>query len=91
MSSNKRLQLYIFGKVQGVWYRKSCKEKAIECGINGFVKNMPDGSVYCEAEGDIEDLMHFLEWCKKGPELAVVESVRVIDSSPTSKIGFEII
>lgn len=49
--------------------------------MTGFVKNEVDGSVYCEAEGDIEQLMIMADWCKKGPKLANVETVRIIDGS----------
>lgn len=78
---NKHINLYIHGKVQGVWYRKSCQAKAQELGLTGFVKNQADGSVYCEVEGDVEQLMAMVDWCKKGPKLASVEKVRIIDGS----------
>lgn len=69
--------LYISGKVQGVFYRKSTKEKADELGIKGFVQNMPDGSVYAEAEGKESDISKFIAWCHIGPAAAKVTEIRV--------------
>lgn len=70
-----RLKVRIKGKVQGVYYRKSTKEKADQIGIKGFVKNLEDGSVYAEIEGNKQDLMTMLQWCNQGPDRAEVISV----------------
>lgn len=69
--------LYISGKVQGVFYRKSTKEKADELGITGYVMNMPDGSVYAEAEGEESDISKFIAWCHIGPAAAKVTEIKV--------------
>lgn len=87
---NKRLQFYIKGNVQGVWFRKSCKEEADKLSLSGFVRNEANGDVYCEAEGDIEDLMQFAEWCKTGPQMARVDSVKMIEGVLANTTGFEI-
>ena len=71
----KHYNITITGKVQGVFYRASAKEKAQEIGIKGFVKNQPDGSVYLEAEGEPSALEQLLEWCHEGPAKAIVEKV----------------
>lgn len=73
--SRQHFELQIRGKVQGVWYRKTCADTAHALNIKGMVKNMPDGSVYCEAEGEIEALIDFIAWCEQGPEEAEVTSV----------------
>lgn len=73
----EHISILISGKVQGVFFRASAKEKADELGISGFVRNQPDGCVYIEAEGD-EDQLHSLKaWCQTGPRRAQVESVRI--------------
>ncbi len=74
---DKHLNLRIYGKVQGVWYRGSARNKALELGLRGFVRNEPDGSVYCEVEGPADRLERFVAWCKQGPPLAVVTEVDV--------------
>lgn len=71
------VHIRIKGKVQGVWFRVSAKAEADRLGIKGIVKNEPDGSVYVEAEGVENKIKTFIEWCKKGPEYAVVNEVVV--------------
>lgn len=71
----KRLKLYINGRVQGVWYRVHCFEKGKELGLTGFVKNLTDGRVYIEAQGEDSDLEALINWCKKGPPLASVKEI----------------
>lgn len=88
--SNQFFELHIKGKVQGVWFRKFCAEEAKRLGIKGYVKNMKDGSVYCEAEGDIENLIAFIEWCEVGPKLAMVDSVLKVSGAPKGFSDFEI-
>jgi acylphosphatase len=60
-------KIYVRGYVQGVGFRYSTAREARNLGINGFVRNLPDGSVYIEAEGSSAQLKVFTEWCKKGP------------------------
>jgi len=71
----KHLNIKIFGRVQGVFFRHSAKQKAEELNIKGFVRNEPDGTVYIEAEGEEENLKQFLDWCHQGPILASVKKV----------------
>ena len=65
----------IAGLVQGVWFRRYSKNKAIELEIKGFVKNNKDSKVYLEAEGDSLMLGVFLEWLKVGSPMSIVSSV----------------
>ncbi len=69
----KKLHIKIKGHVQGVFFRASTKEKAIEFGLKGFVKNILDGGVEIEAEGEEHVLLKFLKWVKEGPDSARVE------------------
>ena len=63
------------GKVQGVGFRFYTQKTAKELGVRGFVKNMPNGSVYIEAEADPDSMEVFINWVNKGPEWARVDSV----------------
>jgi acylphosphatase len=69
--------LTIYGRVQGVGFRYFAKQKADLLNISGFVKNLPDGSVYVEAEGKQETLQLFITACKQGPSHAWVENVEI--------------
>ena len=71
------IHLVIKGKVQGVYYRASAKEKANELGIKGWIKNTPGGNVEVMAGGDKEQLETFIQWCRQGPKHAEVSDVIV--------------
>ncbi len=71
----KSCTIVVRGKVQGVYYRQTTREQALKLGLNGFVMNRDDGSVYLEAEGEEEALQQLADWCRKGPVLAKVTEV----------------
>ncbi len=73
----KRVAMRVHGKVQGVFFRASTQGKALELGLNGFVQNEPDGTVYLEAEGAPEALKALETWAHQGPDHARVEKVEV--------------
>lgn len=74
---NKRVELKIYGRVQGVFYRDRARRRAIKFNIIGFVKNESDGTVFIAAEGGEENLKKFIEWCYNGPILAKVNKIDV--------------
>lgn len=76
----KHIKIRVSGKVQGVFFRASTKEKADELGVRGMVRNEADGSVFIDAEADETILAEFVNWCKKGPDRAKVTSVDVQES-----------
>jgi acylphosphatase len=86
----KHLNITIFGKVQGVFFRAQALEQAQKNGLKGFVRNEADGSVYVEAEGGSEALGHFLEWCGKGPEKADVMRLEIVEGPLCQFSVFEI-
>jgi len=71
----EHIKLTIKGRVQGVWFRASTKQKADELEVYGFVKNLINGDVYIEAEASTDQLQNFIIWCKKGPTQAHVNDV----------------
>jgi len=71
----KHVSITISGKVQGVGFRYSAIEKAIELDITGVVKNYEKNLVQIEAEGEVEKLKEFLRWCHRGPQGARVDKV----------------
>ena len=85
------LHLTIKGKVQGVYYRASAKEKGDEINIKGWVKNKMDGNVEAVASGSKEQIEQFIEWCKKGPKRAMVTEVEVTPLEYQSFPDFKIV
>jgi acylphosphatase len=75
--SKGRVHLKIHGKVQGVFFRATAKEKAQELELVGWVRNNPEGSVEIIAEGDREDLESYIAWCNSGPRNSRVDNVSV--------------
>ncbi len=81
----ERIHLQIEGRVQGVFYRASARERAHDLGLTGWVRNRPDGRVELVAEGPREALESLLAWCRKGPPLARVDSVEADWGAPTGE------
>ena len=87
----KHLNIYVSGRVQGVWYRKSTQDKALQLGIKGFVRSQPDGSVYIEAEGNDAQLKALIEWCKEGPEYSRVKEIKYTQGISKNFSSFDIL
>ncbi|HLG40326.1 MAG TPA: acylphosphatase [Chitinophagaceae bacterium] len=87
----KTVSIIVSGKVQGVYYRQSAKEKARELNITGEVKNLPDDTVYIIATGKAEQLNQFIEWCRQGPPRAKVLNVITDEMTLTSFEKFNIV
>jgi acylphosphatase len=85
------VNLLIKGKVQGVFYRASARDKAAELGIIGWVKNTQDGNVEIVASGKKEALKKFIEWCHQGPSQAKVTGVTVREVDANNFLGFQIL
>ena len=83
----KNVHVLISGRVQGVWYRASTKQKAEYLGITGWVKNTKDGSVEAIFEGEEEKIDEMIKWCYKGPPLAKVNNIDIKNNQQI--IGFE--
>lgn len=71
----RRLQIQIFGQVQGVAFRAHTMRRARGLGLDGWVRNLPEGSVELVAEGEDASLRELLEWCHSGPPAASVTRV----------------
>lgn len=87
----KHLKITVTGKVQGVYYRATCKAVADQLRVKGFVINQPDGSVYIEAEGDDYALESLLEFCEEGPERAEVTDVSSVEGPLRDFKNFEVV
>lgn len=71
----KQLQLFVRGRVQGVYFRASTQREAKRLGLSGWVRNRSDGSVEILAEGEEGSIRELYGWAQKGPSAARVERV----------------
>ncbi len=85
-----RYRVLISGRVQGVFFRDTCRRVAQQHGVNGWVQNLPDGKVEAVFEGPDEDVRRLVEWSRQGPRSAVVEDVRVQTEPPEGISGFQV-
>jgi len=83
----QHFNISVFGRVQGVGFRYHTKQIAQQLGLKGFVKNVYDGSVYIEVEGNPEKINDFIAWCRKGPGFSSVENV-IIESGEMKNFAF---
>jgi acylphosphatase len=77
-----RYRVLISGRVQGVFFRDTCRRLAMEHGVSGWVRNLPDGRVEAVFEGPAQDVGRLVEWTRRGPRLAVVDHVTVEAEQP---------
>jgi acylphosphatase len=73
--------IQVYGKVQGVFYRKNTLIEAKKLGLCGWVKNREDGSVEIFVEGNSTQLEALKKWCKRGPAQADVQEL-ISESAP---------
>ncbi len=86
----KGVTVNIYGRVQNVGFRYYTQKKAQDLNIRGYVQNMPDGSVYAEAEGEPEKVDRFIDFCRKGPGWARVDKVNVQQAPVKEQNEFKI-
>jgi len=77
MPDKTRVHLFISGLVQGVFFRANTAQKAEQLGLNGWVRNLPDGKVEAVFEGEKEKIDKIIEWVKEGPPLAKIDDVKI--------------
>lgn len=75
MKSN--VHVLISGRVQGVWFRASTKQKAEQLGLTGWVRNTFNGDVEAVFEGQEKQVNEMINWCHQGPPLSKVEKVEI--------------
>jgi acylphosphatase len=85
-----RTRLYITGRVQGVWFRESCREQAVALGVSGWVRNLADGRVEAVLEGPPAAVERVVRWCHVGPRRARVDGVEEHPESPVGETGFHV-
>jgi len=72
-----RAHVCISGRVQGVFYRSTTRDRAEQLGLTGWVRNTSDGKVEAIFEGEETAIKDIIVWCHKGPRSADVSDVTV--------------
>jgi acylphosphatase len=79
-----RVRVVVSGRVQGVFFRDSCREQARALGVGGWLSNRADGTVEGEFEGPGAAVDRLVAWCREGPARARVDAV---DVTPVAAVG----
>jgi acylphosphatase len=85
-----RRHVFVTGLVQDVWFRATTAKHAVEAGVDGWVRNLPDGRVEAVFEGAPAAVDEAIDFCSRGPESARVDRIEVLDESPEGLEGFRI-
>ena len=88
--SEVRCRAIVSGRVQGVFYRDSCRQMARRLGVRGSVRNRHDGAVEVVAEGDRDAVDALLAWCREGPPRANVTGLAITDEPPIGESSFRV-
>ena len=72
-------QIFISGRVQGVFFRDSTRQRASELNLSGTVRNLRDGRVEVQVAGDEANVQTLIKWLEIGPKYAKVSTIEVID------------
>ena len=83
-------RVVVHGRVQGVFFRDSVRERARAHGVSGWIRNRSDGAVEAVLEGRPDNVERVVRFCRTGPRQALVERVNVTDEEPEGLRRFEI-
>ena len=84
-------RVVVHGRVQGVFFRDSCRRAARSAGVSGWVRNEPDGSVAAVFEGPATAVDQMVRWCHEGPPRARVERVQVTEADASGSTSFDVL
>ena len=90
MSDLVRRRVIVHGRVQGVFFRDSCRQEAEARGVAGWVRNTPDGTVEAVFEGLEDAVAAMVDWCSVGPRKAEVTRVDLREDPAQGVRGFRI-
>jgi len=85
-----RYRVVVTGRVQGVWFRDSCRHEAQSRGVAGWVANRADGAVEAVFEGPEEAVAQCVAWCNQGPPRAEVTGLAVTEERPAGDFTFRV-
>jgi acylphosphatase len=84
-----RRRAIVRGRVQGVFFRDSVRQRAEAHGVSGWARNRPDGTVEVVLEGPQDAVDRVARFLHTGPRQARVEDVELADEQPEGLSGFK--
>lgn len=85
-----RRRVVAYGRVQGVFFRDSCRREAGARQVSGWVTNREDGAVEAVFEGEPAAVQALVDWTRQGPPRAWVIKLDVIEEEPRGEFGFSV-
>jgi len=85
-----RVRVVVSGRVQGVFFRDTCRQEADRLGVAGEAVNRPDGTVEAVFEGPADAVDAMVGWARRGPSEATVDGVQVTEERPEGMHGFSV-
>lgn len=85
-----RRRVVAHGRVQGVFFRDTCRRQASAHRVSGWVINREDGAVEAVFEGEPSSVRAMIVWARSGPAQAYVTKLEIIDEEPRGERGFSV-
>lgn len=77
MAEIKEFEIYVYGRVQGIGFRRSVQIQADALGLSGYAENLPNGNVHIVVQGNEHEIEQFISWLKSSPGFTSVDEVKV--------------
>ena len=87
----RTVRAVIQGRVQAVWFRAWTAQRAKDLGLDGWVRNRPDGDVEAVFRGDSQSVARIIAACQTGPPMAEVTGVDVSEHEAPVGPGFQVL
>ncbi len=83
----KRVRILVEGRLQGINFRYHTQQEAQKLGLTGFVRNLSDGRIEIDAQGDDQNIEKLLTWCQEGPQSDHLKSILFRYDEPAEHIS----
>ena len=87
MANESAAHIFVSGKVQGVGFRDFAQRRAADFQLTGYARNLPDGRVEIEAEGEREKIERFVQSLRQGPSRSKVTDVELSWGTPSRRFN----
>ena len=85
-----RRRVVAHGRVQGVFFRDTCRRQALVYSVSGWVTNREDGAVEAVFEGEPYAVQAMVDWARRGSAHATVIKLEVVEEEPCGELGFSV-